>query len=334
MAGPATVACSACHRQPAAAAAIIASSVQKRRKIAEYRAQHQRCRAERRQAPQLPNLPPAAGLLAAALLLAAPAPAAHAYNVRLEDVDSPTMQAGLRAATEGQLEEAERFFQIYLVEDPGSASAYSNLGNVHQQQGRPELAVEDYSKAVDLAPEAPVPYLNRAIAKESQGVAAAAGGDVSRAQALWRSALADCDAAIERDAKEFAAWFDRGNIRMRLEQWEDALTDFSTAADLAPGLPGYRLRHAALLFQNDDDAGAARMMQGIVRKNGNYAEAHVALAAVEWARGEGARAEEQLVRALQQDRSWADVRFVRQNTRWPPRLYEAYERFLAAPSAS
>lgn len=29
----------------------------------------------------------------------------------------------------------------------------SNLGNVHQQQGRPELAVEDYSKAVQLAPE-------------------------------------------------------------------------------------------------------------------------------------------------------------------------------------
>lgn len=50
--------------------------------------------------------------------------------------------------------------------------------------------------------------------------------------------------------------------------------------------------------------------------------------------GEGARAEEQLVRALQQDRSWADVQFVRQNTRWPPRLYEAYERFLGAPTAS
>lgn len=88
------------------------------------------------------------------------------------------------------------------------------------------------------APQAPVPYLNRAIAKESLGVAAAARGDAPGALALWRSALADCDAAIERDAKEFAAWFDRGNIRMRLEQWGDALTDFSTAADLAPGLPG------------------------------------------------------------------------------------------------
>jgi tetratricopeptide (TPR) repeat protein len=197
---------------------------------------------------------------------------AAAYNVRLEDVESKTMQAGLRAATEGRLEEAERFFQIYLVqEDPLSASAYSNLGNVHQQQGRPALAVEDYTRAVELAPEvssseegaclcaqpamqavnvgsgaesvlvllqAPVPYLNRAISKEALGVEAAAAGDRTAALQLWRSAAADCDRAIELDEREFAAWFDRGNIQMRLEDYPAALTDFTTAADLAPGLAG------------------------------------------------------------------------------------------------
>lgn len=36
------------------------------------------------------------------------------------------------------------------------------------------------------------------------------------------------------------------------------------------------------MFQQDDAAGARRMMQGIVRKYGNYAEAQAALAAVEW----------------------------------------------------
>jgi hypothetical protein len=36
------------------------------------------------------------------------------------------------------------------------------------------------------------------------------------------------------------------------------------------------------MFQLDDAAGAKRMMQGIVRKYGNYAEAHAALAAVNW----------------------------------------------------
>ena len=47
---------------------------------------------------------------------------------------------------------------------------------------------------------------------------------------------------------------------------------------------GYRLREATLLFQQGDATAAQRMMAGIVRKNGNYSEAHAALAAVEWAR--------------------------------------------------
>lgn len=94
MAGPGAFSTSACHRQPFAAAASISSMG--RRTPSAHTARQHRCRAERQHEPLplLRGLPPAAGLLAAALLLAAPAPAAHAYNVRLEDVDSPTMQAG------------------------------------------------------------------------------------------------------------------------------------------------------------------------------------------------------------------------------------------------
>ena len=44
--------------------------------------------------------------------------------------------------------------------------------------------------------------------------------------------------------------------------------------------------------------------------------------------GEGGRAEEQLVRALEQDARWGDAVFVQANTRWPPALYDAYARFL------
>ena len=54
-----------------------------------------------------------------------------------------------------------------------------------------------------------MPYLNRAIAKETLGVEAAQRGDSQGAQALWRSAAEDASRAIELDPKEFAAWFDR-----------------------------------------------------------------------------------------------------------------------------
>jgi tetratricopeptide (TPR) repeat protein len=156
--------------------------------------------------------------------------------------------AGLRAANEGRLDDAERFFKIYLLENPESASVHSNLGNVHQQQGDAAQAVRDYDRATQLAPDAPVPYLNRAIAKETLGVQAAAGGDPTGALALWRSAAADCDRAIELDPAEFAAWFDRGNIHVRLGDYAAALTDFTTAADLAPGLAGGAAKSAAALL--------------------------------------------------------------------------------------
>ncbi|KAI3435885.1 hypothetical protein D9Q98_001943 [Chlorella vulgaris] len=295
--------------------------------LSNARTTHQRTEAAAAGWRHLPPLRLLAAATAAASVLTA-SPQVHAYNVRVEDVESSTLQAGLRAANEGRLEDAERFFQIYLLQNPDSASVYSNLGNVHGQQQDYQQAVQDYDNAVRLAPTAPVPYLNRAVAKEALGVAAAAAGDSAGALAMWQSAAADCDRAIELDGKEFAAWFDRGNIDMRLGDYGAALTDFCTAADLAPGLAGYRLRHATLLFQQGDVAAARRMMQGVTRKSGNYSEAHAALAAVHWSQGDRERAEEEMLRAESQDERWGDMQWIRGSTRWPPRLEAAMERLL------
>ncbi len=70
-----------------------------------------------------------------------------------------------------------------------------------------------------------------------------------------------------------AAWFDRGDIAMRLERYDQALTDFRTAANLAPGLAGYRLREATLLYQQGEPEEAKTMMRGIARKYPGYAGA-------------------------------------------------------------
>ena len=57
------------------------------------------------------------------------------------------------AANAGRFADAERFFQIVLKDDQGSASAWSNLGNVHLSLGRPQEAIEELTKAVTLAPQ-------------------------------------------------------------------------------------------------------------------------------------------------------------------------------------
>lgn len=92
---------------------------------------------------------------------------------------------------------------------------------------------------------------------------------------------------------------------------------------------GYRLRQATLMFQQGDVDGARRTMQGVTRKYSNYAEAHAALAAVEWSRGDAERAEQQFYRAVAQDERWNNMGWILENTRWPPKLESAMQRFLS-----
>ena len=61
--------------------------------------------------------------------------------------------AGLMAANDGRFDDAERFFQIVLNDNQESASAWSNLGNVHLSLGRPNDATREFTRAIALAPQ-------------------------------------------------------------------------------------------------------------------------------------------------------------------------------------
>lgn len=60
--------------------------------------------------------------------------------------------AGVLAATEHRWDDAEKQFRIVLEHEPDSASAWSNLGNVHLSKGRPQEAYRDFTEAIRLAP--------------------------------------------------------------------------------------------------------------------------------------------------------------------------------------
>jgi Flp pilus assembly protein TadD len=95
-----------------------------------------------------------------------PAEAAVSQRVKLKDVENQKLQDALRAAVVGDLENAENLFTEIIKEEPSSASGWSNRGSVRISLGKYELATEDFTKAIELAPEAPVPFLNRAISYE------------------------------------------------------------------------------------------------------------------------------------------------------------------------
>ena len=316
-------------------------------------------------------------LLLLSLLLSLPPPSL-AENVRVEDVESPALRAGLEAANERRWADAERLFRAFLVEEPDSASALSNLSQVELSTGRPQKALEHLDRAVALAPRAAVPRLNRALAKEALAVAAAAAASPSPSpssssspspsssssssssyELLLASAAEDARQASLLDPREFAAFFDLGNILERQGDFAGGLEAFARAADLAPGLPGYRLREAASMFQVAVDSEAAgtrggggatatakpaaaaaaapsasvakarKLVAGVVRKNPTYAEAKAALAAMAWQAGDAAAAEDALDAAVRLEGDWRKPGHAGGATRWPPRLVEAYERLLA-----
>lgn len=94
------------------------------------------------------------------------ADAAVSRRVNLKDVENPKLQEALRAAVAGDLEKAEAMFSALLQEDPESASVWSNRGSVRVSLQKFEQAADDFTRAIALAPDAPVPFLNRAISYE------------------------------------------------------------------------------------------------------------------------------------------------------------------------
>ena len=59
------------------------------------------------------------------------------------------------------------------------------------------------------------------------------------------------------------------------------------------------------------------------------AEAHAALTAVQWQLGQAGRAEEHFAIATAIDSRWKRVSYIHTQTRWPPKLYAAMEKFLS-----
>jgi len=59
------------------------------------------------------------------------------------------------------------------------------------------------------------------------------------------------------------------------------------------------------------------------------AEAHAALTAVQWQLGQASKAEEHFAIATAIDSRWKRVSYIQTQTRWPPKLYLAMEKFLS-----
>ena len=106
------------------------------------------------------------------------------------------------------------------VSDPPSAEALKNEGNELFKAGKYADAVVKYGEAIDVDPEVPAYYSNRAfchIKMENHGLA-----------------IADASIAIELDKTFVKAYHRRGSAYMALAKYKEAFKDFKSAKQLKP----------------------------------------------------------------------------------------------------
>jgi tetratricopeptide (TPR) repeat protein len=116
-------------------------------------------------------------------------------QLNITEAESTQLDALVKKAFEatdaGGFAAAEWYWTDLIKLYPENAAGWSNRGNSKISQNRPQEALIDYNKAVELAPNFPDPYLNRGAALESLG--------------KWEEAIADYDRVLELAPKDAAA---------------------------------------------------------------------------------------------------------------------------------
>mgnify|MGYP001132207602 CR=1 FL=1 len=117
--------------------------------------------------------------------------------------------------------EALTDFDQAIRQDSSNYRFYYNRGNVKRTLNRPESAIKDYTSALQLESNQYEIYLNRALSYQAVRNNAAALQDFNQAELLSNG----------KDAK---IYFYRGKLRMVLEDFEGALSDFKASLAIEP----------------------------------------------------------------------------------------------------
>jgi Flp pilus assembly protein TadD len=174
--------------------------------------------------------------------------------------------------------------------DPKDARAWHNRGTAYLRLGRPEKALADCSKAIELDPNYARAWVSRGEAYLGLGQPAKALADYSKAIDLdpkyvraWQirglthlnlgqgdKALADWSKALELDPKNAITWNNRGTAYLRLGQTDKALADYSKAIELDPKLASAWANRGNALFHQGKYAEAEPEYREALRLRPDY----------------------------------------------------------------
>ena len=149
---------------------------------------------------------------------------------------------GIDYSEKGEHDLAIKDFTKAIELKPDYAFAYNNRGAVYRDKGEYDRAIEDCSKATQLKPDYAEPYSNRGAAYRNKG-------DYDRA-------IKDYDMAIKLKPGFVQAYYNRGLAYHEKRELDRAIKDYNKAIELNPKLfhPYYNRGNAYLQKRDFDRA--------------------------------------------------------------------------------
>jgi tetratricopeptide (TPR) repeat protein len=128
---------------------------------------------------------------------------------------------GIALFRQGRIKEALDQYNKALLIAPNYFDAYGNRGNAYAQMGQHQQAMNDYTKAISLKPNSAEAYCAR--------------GTYHGRLGQYEQALLDLTKAISLNPHYFDAYNNRGIVLNQLHLFQQAINDFNVALQLKQG---------------------------------------------------------------------------------------------------
>lgn len=150
----------------------------------------------------------------------------------------------------------------------------------------------------------------------------------------WEEAIADYKMAndIFKHSSLFSgddpiAISNIANAETGLEQWEQALKDFTYSASLKSNYLAPQIGKAFVLYQLDRKDESFEYFRSLSSKYPGFADGDAALAVMYFERSNIKEAQDYWEEALENDSRYLDIDWLQDIRRWPPKLIATYKTF-------
>ena len=175
----------------------------------------------------------------------------HAQNKPYIEPDvQGYLQSGISAQMENKLDDAITYYSEVISLQPDSsilAKAYTARGSIYADKREYDLAIADWTKAIELAPEDAEVYYNR-------GTAYGDKGELDKA-------IQDYNKAIDLDPEDDIAYNNRGVAYHNIGDFAAAIEDYSKSIELDPHSNTYCNRGEAWLHLKEWQKAKADLMK-------------------------------------------------------------------------